>query len=124
MCILLKADRSSWVRVRPFAAAIPADSVSDARRDAEHNVFAYRKRLRQEIEGGRLALGSLRLSQPRMAPPPPPPWAPFFVGMSPFGLSGGSKFRRGSQISGPLFLVWASFLEVKKHQSVNIRKII
>ena len=50
-------------------------------------------------QGVRLALGPFRHPKPGMAPF----WAPFLVGMGPFGRSWRSKFRCGSQISS-LFL--------------------
>ena len=51
-------------------------------------------------QGGRLSLGSFRLSKLGMSLP----FGSLSVGMGPFGRSGGSKFRCGSQISA-LFLV-------------------
>ena len=50
--------------------------------------------------------GLLRRPKPRMGPCR----APFLVGMGPFGRSGGSKFRRGTQI-------WIPFLVLAPHPS-------
>ena len=51
-----------------------------------------------EIHCGRLALGPFRLSKLGMAPV----LVSFSVGMGPFGMSGSSKFRRGT-VAGPYF---------------------